>query len=291
MEIHTLWPLSQGEIEGRKEQFIDRCFDDAPWESVAPIPWRDLAEKILSGGYPEVLRRSDSRRRRAWYESYLSSVLSRDIRDLSNIEGYRELPDLLRLLAARTGGLLNDSDLARDSRMSLSTLKRYRSLLEAVFLYVPLPAWYRNETKRLIQSPKIYLNDTGLAAYMHDINAARLTRDRTLAGGLLENFAVMELRKQRAWSETMPSLYHFRTAAGKEVDVVLEAPDGRIAGVEIKSRGDVSSSDFSGLRELAAISGERFTRGIILYGGEKTIHFEKAMLATPISALWRLGTR
>ena len=288
MEVHTLWPLSQGEIEGKKEAFIDCCFGKKKLPNVPTISWKELAERLKLGGYPEILKRQDPRRRNAWYRSYLTSIIERDIRELANIEGYRELPNLLQLLAARVGGLLNFSDISRISKMGNTTLKRYVALLEAVFIFVPLPAWYRNEEKRLIKSPKIYLNDTGLVMHLRGMDQDRLL-DHNKAGFILENFIVMELRKQQAWSETLPSLYHFRTSSDKEVDVVLEAPDGRIVGIESKSSSEVNAHDFGGMRELAALAGDKFHRGIILYTGQETVSFGPNFTAMPISALWNLA--
>lgn len=290
MEIHTLWPLSQGEIEGTNEAFIDACFASRTLPNISAKGWSDLTTRIAAGGYPEALQRTEERRRNAWYRSYLTSIIERDIRDLARIEGYRELPNLLQLLAARAGGLLNFSDISRALRLSNSTLKRYMALLEAVFLFVPLPAWHKNEGKRLVKSPKCYLNDTGLLMHLRGMERARL-HYHAEAGGILENFVVMELRKQQAWSDTLPALYHFRTSGGKEVDIVLEAPDGRIVGIEVKSHGEAGERDFSGLKELAELAGPRFYRGIVLYGGYSTVHFGKNMTAMPISALWQIAKK
>ena len=290
MEVHTLWPLSQGESEGRKETFIDYCFGTEKLPKVPPISWKELSSRLHLGGYPESLKRSELRRRNAWYRSYLTSIIERDIRELANIEGYRELPNLLQLLASRVGGLLNFSDISRDTKMSNTTLKRYVALLEAVFIFLPLPAWYRNEEKRLVKSPKIYLNDTGLAMHLRGMDQARLL-DHNKAGFLLENFIVMELKKQQAWSETLPSLYHFRTTTEKEVDAVLEAPDGRVVGIESKSSSEVSMSDFTGMKELAALARDDFHRGIVLYTGQETVSFGDKFTAMPISALWQISEK
>jgi predicted AAA+ superfamily ATPase len=289
MEVHTLWPLSQGEIEDRKETFIDHCFGKQKMPRVPAISWKELSERVMLGGYPEILKRQEPRRRNAWYRSYLTSIIERDIRELANIEGYKELPNLLQLLAARVGGLLNFSDISRISKIGNTTLKRYMALLEAVFIFVPLPAWYRNEEKRLIKSPKVYLNDTGLIMHLRGMDQNRLDADHTTAGLIVENFVVMELKKQLAWSETLPNLYHFRTTADKEVDIVLEAPDGRIVGVEVKSSGDVNAHDFAGMKELAEIAGNKFHRGIVLYTGRETVSFGPNLAAIPISALWQLS--
>lgn len=288
MDIHTLWPLSQGEIEGKKEGFIDACFSNKALAQVAMVPWPELVGRIVSGGYPEILKRQEDKRRRAWYSSYLSSVLERDIRSLANIEGLKEVPDLLQLLAVRVGGILNFSEISRISKISQATLKRYIALLGSVFLYVPLPAWFKNEEKRLIKSPKIYLNDTGLVAYLRGLDHARLVADRQIAGFLLENFVMMELKKQCSWNNIVPKLYHFHTSSGNEVDMVMEAPDGRVVAIEVKSKSEVSERDFAGIKVLAEITKNAFHRGIVLYTGQETVNFGEQLTALPLSALWQI---
>jgi predicted AAA+ superfamily ATPase len=288
MEIHTLWPLSQGEILGRKEAFIDQCFSNKKTKlpPASNIKWSDLIEKIIAGGYPEALERPKGKRRNIWFSSYIDAILQRDIRELTHIEGLKELPNLLSLLASRVCGLLNISDISRTSKISHTTLRRYLALLEMVFLTVELPAWFKNLTKRLAKSPKMYLNDTGILSYLLGIDAEHISRDRNLAGCLVENFVLMELVKQKTWNETECRLYHFRTQMGQEVDIVLEARDGSMVGIEVKSRSEVYSNDFNGLKVLQELAGNNFVRGIILYTGDRTVAFGDNLFAVPISALW-----
>lgn len=291
VELHTLRPLSQGELEGKTEQFIDRLWK-APPEIETPetdVENTGLLSRLLRGGYPEALLRSSSKRRMAWFESYVSTVLSRDVRDVSQIENLSQLPRLLSLLAARTGGLLNYSELSNSSAIPQSTLKRYLGILEKLFLFEPLPAWSSNRGKRLIKSPKVYLSDPGLAAFLLGIESARLLEKGPFSGRLLELFIVQELRKQTSWAQGRYRLYHYRTAPGMEVDAVLESADGRIAGIEVKAAASVRSEDFKGLRSLAETAGSHFARGIILYNGRSTVSFCETMAAVPISALWNTG--
>jgi hypothetical protein len=131
MELLTLWPLSQGEIEGVVEGFIDAAFGVLP---VLAEQKADPIARALRGGYPEVLRRTDEEGRRNWFGSYVTTILQRDVRDLAHIEGLTEMPRLLSLLAARAAGIQNFSELAQSSRIAPTTLKRYLALLETTFL-------------------------------------------------------------------------------------------------------------------------------------------------------------
>lgn len=287
VEILTLWPLSQGEIEGVEEGFVDAVFsaDSLPFLEEPDVP-SDLYDRLLRGGYPEALGRSSEARRRAWFGSYVTTILQRDVRDLSNIEGLTELPRLLSLLAARSASLVNYAELSRSASMPQSTLKRYVSLLEATFLIRTLPAWSSNLGKRLVRSPKLLLCDTGLISSLQGLNAERLASDPVLVGPLLENFVAMELQKQSAWSATQPRLFHFRTQTGQEVDVVLEDTAGRVVGVEVKASATVGARDFRGLRALAEASGGRFRRGVVLYTGRTAVPFGENLHALPVSSLW-----
>jgi len=197
------------------------------------------------------------------------------------------MPRLLALLASRVGSLLNHADISRSLAMPQTTLKRYMALLEGIFLAQLLPPWSSNVGKRLVKSPKLYLNDTGLAASLLGQDRARALKSSQFLGPLVENFIVMELRKQIAWSQTQPAAFHFRTLSGQEVDVVLESPSGKVVGVEIMTSVAVDSDDFNGLRVLADQAGERFVRGVVLYGGPEVVPFAKRMHAMPLSVVWR----
>lgn len=286
MEIHTLWPLSQGEIGKRKETFIDTVFGKSFPKTVRGIKRSDLINRMVSGGYPEVISRQLKKRRDSWFQSYITSILQRDVRDLADIEGLKELPNLLALLASRTGGLLNHSELSRTSGIPQTTLKRYFALLQMVYLAVSLPAWFSNLGKRLVKSPKTYLSDTGLLCHLNGIDSQKLQRDPNTIGPVFENFVVMELMKQNSWSTKQVKLHHFRTSGGEEVDIVLEGMGGQLVGIEVKAASSLDANHFRGLRALQNLVGEKFHRGIILHTGQELVAFGKDLYAVPVSALW-----
>lgn len=290
MRILTLWPLSQGEIAGGgggTEGFIDRVFDrkDA-WIKAGPRPPADLVAAALQGGFPERIGKKSQTQNRNWYQSYLSTILERDVRDISDIQAPADLLRLLSLIATRVGSLLNYSDLSRGLGMVDTTLKRYLALLEKVFLIRRLPAWATNLDKRVTKSPKLYVLDSGLLAHLLGIDRDRLSYDPTLVGPLIENLVFMELVKQIGWSETQPTIHHFRNAARQEVDFVLERPGGEIVGIEVKASADVDSQHFKGLRALRDAAGRRFLRGVVLYGGREIVPFGDGLWAAPIQSMW-----
>lgn len=158
MELLTLWPLSQAEIEWVGQSVVDKLFASAsPLKTFASLPAmtrEDILERVVRGGYPEPMARSANRRQN-WFESYIATILQRDVRDLANIEGLTQMPRLLAILAARTASLLNTSDISRTANIAYSTLTRYLTLLETTYLIRTVPAWSGNFTTRLLKSPKL----------------------------------------------------------------------------------------------------------------------------------------
>jgi uncharacterized protein len=286
MEIIPLFPFSAGELAGGRDGFLKRLFDGAMAKPKSNIASDDLAARLVRGGYPEAVQRKADDRRAAWFASYISTILQRDVRDLARVDGLSALPNLLKLLAARVSGLMNLADVSRDAGLPHTTLTRYLALLETVFLVHRLPAWSPNWGKRLVKSPKLHLVDTGLACHLVGSDARRLHGDRTLIGRMLETFVVGELRKQLSWTDPQTTLYHFRTAAGAEVDVLLERADGAIAGVEVKASATVGGSDFAALQELRDQLGERFRAGVVLYTGDQVVPFGDKLWLAPLPALW-----
>lgn len=286
MEIVPLYPFSAGELAGRREGFLGRLLSGQPARSRWAVPAIDMEGQVTRGGYPEAVRRQSARRRAAWFGSYVSTILLRDVRELARIDGLVALPNLLRLLAARTSGLLNLADVARDAGLPHATATRYLALLESVFLVHRLPAWSPNLGTRLVKAPKLHLVDSGLACHLAGADAHRLKQDRPFFGRLLETFVIGELLKQRSWTERHAALYHLRTSGGLEVDVVIERPDGTVAGVEVKSSATAGPEDFAGLRSLRDHLGGRFTAGVVLYTGERIVPSGDRMWLLPLPALW-----
>lgn len=289
-----LWPLSQGELLGRRESFIDDLFAGRVAQVAnAPVGRSAIAKALTTGGYPEALARREPRRRARWFEEYIAMTLERDVRDLTrNAQQLDELPSLLRLAASRISGLLSSTGIARDAGMSRPTVQRYLALLEQLFLLIRARAWSRNIGQRLIKAPKIWLPDTGLACHLLDYEQARFEADETaLAGALFENFVATELVKQAAWAEARVRVHHLRTAGGREVDVLIERGDGSVCGIEVKLGATAHSRDFDALRHLQSKLGERFKLGAVVHTGAETLSFGSNLWALPVSALWTPADR
>ncbi len=290
-ELMTLHPLSQGELAGRVEGFVDALFESSTLEAPqgTEVTSDEIVSRVALGGYPEALRRRTAERRQSWFDAYVALLVQRDIQDLANIEHATAVPRILRLLAARSSSTLNYANLASDLQLPQTTLKRYLAYLETLFVHQPVPAWSANIGKRLVKSPKLALVDAGLAAALLGMSPGRLAEDRTLFGRLLESFVMCELRRQRTWSRTRPNVHHFRTHGRHEVDIVLEDRAGRVVGVEVKAAHSVTNADFAGLRLLKQFLGERFVQGVALHMGSQMIPFAPDLNAVPLWALWTVG--
>jgi hypothetical protein len=285
-ETLTLWPLSEVELRRTTPGFIDRAFAGEWPRASIPGSRSELIRLLVRGHFPAAVARAEPERRAAWYRDYANALAQRDVPGLARISSVGPVATLLRLLAARTAGLVNRADLARDAGLPASTLGRYLDLLHRVFVFHLTPAWFRNVGKRLTKMPKLHLVDTGLAAALLGLDAAGVEADASRLGALAETFVAMELLKQASWHRARPTLHHFRTEAGAEVDLVLEAPDGAIVAIEVKASTDFGERDLRGLRMLAEIAGKRFARGILLHAGRLVQPLGPKLVAAPIGSLW-----
>ena len=290
METLPLHPLAQRELEGAPTAsgFLDALFGGGFGIRRTERLGRNLAERIVSGGYPAALMRSAGRRRTAWYRDYLDAQLLRDVRDLARIRSLDVLPRLMSLAAANTATLFNLSDLAAPFELSRPTIRDYVALLEQVFLLGELPSWHSNRRSRLVKRPKLHVGDTGLACALLGVDAEGLSGERSLLGQLLETFAYRELQRQASWHDAPMSFFHFRDRDGYEVDIVIERGPRALAGVEVKASATVTASDFRGLRRLRDAAGDRFAGGVVLYDGETSTGFGDRLHAVPIRLLWEM---
>ena len=287
METIELWPFSQGEIDGRPDGFVDAAFAEGSGLShQSTVSRSEYAERVVRGGFPEAVARTDAKRRSRFLDAYVRDLVSREVTELSEIERTGEMRTLIRLLAARSGQLLVTSALAADARLPNRTATRYLELLEEVFLIKRIPAWSRNLSSRITATSKVAMVDSGVAANLVGIDARRLLEPGAPIGPLLEGFALMEIARQLTWSEQQADLFHYRTRDKVEVDAVIENRRGQAVGIEVKASSTVRSEDFRGLRHLADRLGTDFVVGIVLYTGTETLPFGDGMRAMPLSALW-----
>jgi predicted AAA+ superfamily ATPase len=280
MEIVNLLPLSRAEIRDRKPTFLKNAMSGKLVKPPETVIAGDLVEAVLTGGYPEMVKRRDARRRQAWARDYIRAIVQRDVRDIAEVEKLDILPRLLRVLGHHSGQI--GGQIGLDDK----TTRKYVSALEQLFLVHRVEPWFGNQLKRLVKTAKLHFLDSGLLAAMLGITAERIARDRALLGPLLESFVFSEVMKQCSWLDGACAIHHYRDKDQDEVDLVAESHEGALVGIEIKAAATVISSDFKGLRKLRDASAKDFRLGVVLYDGELIVPFGEHMFAAPMACVW-----
>lgn len=296
--ILRLWPLSQAELaaapapsaEGAPGA-IERWFDGECGAAPSGTGRDDYLERICAGGYPEALRLAPRPRAR-WFQSYAETVVSRDIVALGDIRRASVLPRLLRLAAANTAREVNIANWSQRLGADRATVESYLGWLRTVFLVQEVPSWTRNRAARVVRRPKIHLTDSGLAAALMDLDAAALRPPTAVAAGqLLETFVFGEISRQASAANQSIALYHYRDNARREVDLILERPDGAVVAVEVKTTASPRASD---LRHVAALRDRvdtaepgAFRAGVMLHTGPNALTLGDRLHSAPIEMLWR----
>ena len=289
MEVVQLQPLTEAEKERKPGRFLSDFLSGGFKPRLRPkttLPKSTLEQRLVAGGYPEALTRTSDRTRQ-WHRQYLRSLIERDVKEAARVRGANELERLMKLLALRTGQLLNVSNLANDTGLHRETIEHYIAVLERIFLVRRLPAWHSNASRRLLKSPKIHFLDSGLAATLVDLTVDSWNDDRDHMGHLLESFALQQLTAQAAWSDPNLNFWHYRDKDQVEVDVVLTR-GRKVWGVEIKASVSLGSDAGQGLTRLANKCKKDFVHGIVLYNGQDIFPVnDERILAVPLRELWK----
>ncbi|HCA81693.1 MAG TPA: hypothetical protein DEP53_18340 [Bacteroidetes bacterium] len=226
------------------------------------IPGSLREGSLFQGGYPELVLR-DYKPSSKWFSSYLDTYLTRDVRDLREIGDIRDFRRFIQLLAARVSQILNMSDVARDLGLSVPTVKKWISVLEASYIVFLLPPFHANLGKRLIKSPKVYFYDTGLVSYLTGVRNAELFERGPLYGAIFENYVISEILKQEVHGKADSELFFYRTSNGVEVDLIIDRKSER-EYFEIKTSETYRSEM---IRPIESIK-KKSEKGYLLYRGK-----------------------
>lgn len=286
-------PFSQGELAGSTEHLLLDLFDnpEAAVTSGRSAETREgYIERIVRGGFPLALARTNKAARGRWFDDYLQLTLERDVAELANLRRRAVMPQFLERLAGQTAQVLNVSAVADATGLDWNTGELYLKLLEAVFVVQRLPAWGTTLKSRATSKPKIHVLDSGVAARLLRVTTRRLAgRDPaalTELGHLLETFVVGEFRKQASWMDGVAGLGHWRTSDGDEVDLIIERDDGAIVAVEVKAGSRVAGGDLKSLEKLRDAVGPRFAAGAALYLGERSYTYSDRVHVLPVERIW-----
>lgn len=285
MSVLTLYPFSASEYYNLNKSLTERLFD----EELRMSSFKDfnIVEVLKNSTYPEIATDTKIDRIK-WFDSYLTTILNRDIKSLSDLKNPEIMVALLSLLSTRTGGLLNNTEVAKELGVDYRTYEKMFTFALNSFLVFNVKPWARSNklSKRFVKSPKLYFTDCNFLSYImkRDIDEM-YENDKKAFGHVFENFVATELLKSAKLNNL--ELSHYRTQSGKEADFVLENAQGDVVGIEVKSAKDIDKKAYSGLLELKELCSDKFKKGIILYTGNDIVPLSEKIWAVPVCYFWK----
>jgi len=285
MSVLTLYPFSASEYYNLNKSLTERLFD----EELRMSSFEDfnIVEVLKNSTYPEIATDAKIDRIK-WFDSYLTTILNRDIKSLSDLKNPEIMVALLSLLSTRTGGLLNNTEVAKELGVDYRTYEKMFTFALNSFLVFNVKPWARPNklSKRFVKSPKLYFTDCNFLSYIMKRDIDKMyENDKKAFGHVFENFVATELLKSAKLNNL--ELSHYRTQSGKEADFVLENAQGDVVGIEVKSAKDIDKKAYSGLIELKELCGDKFKKGIILYAGNDIVPLSEKIWAVPVCYFWK----
>ena len=282
--IFNMHPLSNREIFGKESQpFLPEHFAVGEKQ---PLSSPDMFRRIWLGAYPELFcSRSPDKYWTAFYQSYVQTYLERDIRKLTQVADLNVFYAFLKASAARSGQMLNYSDLARDSGISVPTATKYMSLLETSGIAKLLYPYSTNQSAPMVSTPKMYFLDTGLMAYLTDWTNSQVLQSGAAAGHFFETWCVSEILKSYSNAGIEVSIYYFRTKERRpsEIDVLI-VKDGTIYPAEVKKSAKLDKNEVKQFSKLATFKMPVGTGALLSLYPEVT-HINEQVLAIPAGLL------
>lgn len=270
---------------------------EAAGQATLPLPWesshdrseqhalgqRDLWGSLLRGGYPELVANPE-RDISLWHASYAQTYLERDVRSLRQVGDLTTFQSFLRALASRSAQLLNLSEMARDLGIAVNTAKGWLSVLEATFQVTILRPYFANVGKRLVKTPKVYFTDVGTLCYLTGLKDPEHAASGPMAGAIFETAVLAEIVKTLVHRAQEPQVHFWRTAAGAEVDIVLESA-GRLIPVEVKLTATPRPAMANNIKKFRQDLGERARAGYVVHTGDVRLPLAPEVTALPFAEL------
>ena len=243
----------------------------------------EIARCLFRGGFPELAL--DPRIDPAlWLSSYIQTYLERDVRTLRTVGDLGDFQRVLYAVAARTGALINFSDLGRDLGVTSKTVKAWVSVLEASGQLLTLKPYHVNLGKRLVKQPKLYFLDTGVLGYLLGLSGPEQMLQGMAAGPMLESAVLGALYRLLLHRGTVPRLYFWRTAGGHEVDFILE--DGQqLIPIEAKLTATPKPEHAQAIERFQALFGARAAHGLVICLCRERFPLTASVDAVPLGAL------
>ena len=277
--------LTIGEILGKQPTFLTRAFQkDWPFQ-IRGYDKPAVLDLAFRGGYPETLRLTEAERQK-WFEDYIKSLLSRDLRDIANIQRQDVMETLLRALSAWSGKFMDTGTICSKLSISRNTFNSYINVLILLCLFEKVPPWIKTDYERVGRREKLFATDTGLMAHLLNWRFDNVSLDSDKSGKMIETLVFNELSAQIDLDYHY-SLNHYRDRENREIDFIVGNKAGGLLGVEVKAGSAVSREDCRHMVWFKnnIVKDEPFI-GVVLYTGEVTLPLGKDMYAVPIAALW-----
>jgi predicted AAA+ superfamily ATPase len=277
-----LLPLSNREANGRPHAHL-------PWQTgrrqspQKTSAFAELWKGFLRGGYPE-LAAHPGRDIGLWHASYVQTYLERDVRTLRQVGDLSQFQNFLRALAVRSAQLLSLSNLARDLGVAVNTVKAWLSVLEATYQIIVLRPFFANLSKRLVKMPKVYFTDVGTLCYLTGLRDPQHASSGPMGGAIMETVVLTEIVKTLTHQGAEPQVYFWRTSAGMEVDIIVEASGGLVP-IEVKLSATPGSAMASAVRTFREDFGSRALPGYVVHPGDVTLPLGKGVTALPFDRL------
>ncbi|MEW6002999.1 MAG: DUF4143 domain-containing protein [Nitrospirota bacterium] len=219
-----------------------------------------------------------------WWEGYVKTYLERDVRELAQIESLIDFKKVLDSLALRTGNVLNQTEISRDTGISQPTVYRYIKLLEVSNIINRVPSYYQSRTKRIIKSPKLFFIDPGLSIYLSGYYDEDSLRNARELGSFFETMLYMHMKIASELMIPKAKVFYWRTSTGKEVDFVVEHGK-RLVAFETKL---TQSPTFNDIKNLLMFLEEnpQTLRGFLLHAGRNVQRLHTKIFAVPWGLLW-----
>ena len=281
-----LRPLCVGEILGKKPAFLETSFKRLWPMTFKGYDKATILKLAFRGGYPEVINLEESERRQ-WHHDYAQSILRKDLRHIANIQRQAAMEELLGVLAAWSGKLMDINDICGKLSVDRKTMVTYINILISLFLFERVFPWINTDYERASKREKIFITDAGLMASLLNYRLDDVLLDPDRSGKIIETFVFTQLAALCDLENSF-LLRHYRDRTGREIDFVIENDQGEILGIEVKSGSSFSPGDARHLRwfKQNIAKGKPFV-GIILYTGEHTLSLGDDIYAVPMSALWQ----
>ena len=282
-----LRPLTMSEISSSKPVFLEKAFNKNFPLKIEGFGKNEIAEIAFRGGYPEAVRLKRNAEQREWHKDYLRTLLEHDLRDIANIRRQNTLNELLGILASWSAKFMDAAAIGSNLSLNKATLESYINALVSLYLFEQVPPYLKTDYDRVGRKGKIFATDTGLMASILGWNKKEVLLNHDRSGKLIETFIFQEIAAL-ADLKSDYSLCQYRDRENREIDFIIEREDGALLGIEAKAGHNVSKEDFKHLEwfEKNIVKGKNDFIGIVLYSGDRTIHFSKNMLAVPTAALW-----